>query len=148
MANMSSATWDEPDHTYSAYIQATHGDFDLNPEHPPLMRYIGALGLLNMQLKMPPMEDRQYRLQEAIGGRDFLFRDDANTILFRVRMATPVITILLGLIVFFAAREIFGVGAGLIALGLRPLVRIDSAQRPHDYWHSKLWTCYMFHRLT
>ena len=35
MANMNSATWDEPDHTYSAYMHATHGDFDLNPEHPP-----------------------------------------------------------------------------------------------------------------
>lgn len=118
MADRNSATWDEPDHIYAAYMQTTHGDFGLNPEHPPLIKYLGALPLLNMHLQLPPMLDRQYRLQEALGGRDFLFGNDANTILFRVRLATSVITILLALIVFFAAREMFSTGAGLIALSL------------------------------
>jgi hypothetical protein len=48
MANMNPATLDEPDLPYSAYVQATLGDFGLNPEDPPLTKYIGALGLLNM----------------------------------------------------------------------------------------------------
>lgn len=143
MADRNSATWDEPDHIYAAYMQATHADFGLNPEHPPLIKFIGALPLLNMQLKTPPLEDRQYRLQEALGGRDFLFGNDANTILFRVRMATSAITILLALIVFFAAREMFGIGAGLIALGL---IAFD----PTLLAHSALMTtdagqaCFMF----
>jgi 4-amino-4-deoxy-L-arabinose transferase-like glycosyltransferase len=118
MASMNSATWDEPDHIYSAYMQAKHGDFGLNPEHPPLIKFLGALPLLNMQFKMPPLQGRPYRLEEAAGGRDFLFDNDANTILFRVRVATSVITILLALMVFLAAQEMFGTGAGLIALGL------------------------------
>jgi len=71
MARANSATWDEPDHIYSAYLQATRGDFGLNPEHPPLIKYIGALPLLKMQFKIPPMEDRPYRLQEAAGAESF-----------------------------------------------------------------------------
>jgi len=118
LARANSATWDEPDHIYSAYMQATRQDFGLNPEHPPLIKYIGALPLLKMQFKTPPMEDRPYRLQEAIGGREFLYSNDANDILFRVRLATSVITILLALAVYLAAQELFGAGAGLIALAL------------------------------
>ena len=118
MASRNSATWDEPDHIYSAYMQAKHGDFGLNPEHPPLIKSLGALPLLNMQFKMPPLQGRPYRLEEAVGGREFLFGNDANAILFRVRIATSSITILLALLVFLAAREMFGTGAGLIALSL------------------------------
>ena len=143
MARANSATWDEPDHIYSAYMQATRGDFGLNPEHPPMIKYIGALPLLKMQFKMPPMEDRSYRLQEAVGGREFLFGNNANDILFRVRLATSAITILLALVVFLAAQELFGTGAGLIALAL---IAFD----PNLLAHSALMTtdaggaCFLF----
>jgi hypothetical protein len=143
MASMNSATWDEPDHVYSAYMQAKHGDFGLNPEHPPLIKFLGALPLLNMQFKMPPLQGRSYRFEEAVGGRDFLFGNDANQILFRVRMATSLITILLATMVFLAAREMFGIGAGFIALSL---IAFD----PTLVAHSALMTtdaggaCFMF----
>ncbi len=143
MARLNSATWDEPDHIYSAYMQAKHRDFGLNPEHPPLIKFLGALPLLRMQFKMPPLQDRPYRLEEAAGGRDFLFGNDADTILFRVRLATSAITILLALVVFLAAQEMFGTGAGLIALAL---VAFD----PTLLAHSALMTtdaggaCFMF----
>jgi len=142
-ARLNSATWDEPDHIYSAYMQAKHRDFGLNPEHPPLIKFLGALPLLNMQFKMPPLQDRFYRFEEAVGGRDFLFGNDANTILFRVRLAISAVTILLALMVFLAAREMFGTGAGLIALAL---VAFD----PTLLAHSALMTtdaggaCFMF----
>jgi len=47
-----------------------------------------------MQLKLPLLEDRPYRPPEVDGGRDFVFNNDANTILFRVRMANSAATIL------------------------------------------------------
>jgi hypothetical protein len=37
-------------------------------------------------------------------------------ILFRARMAVAVFALLLGLLIFFAAREMFGMGAGFIVL--------------------------------
>jgi hypothetical protein len=35
-------TWDEPDHIYSGYM-SWKGDFGLNPEHPPLVKFIATL---------------------------------------------------------------------------------------------------------
>jgi len=143
LARANSATWDEADHTYAAYMQATRGDYGLNPQHPPLIKYLGALPLLGMQLKVPAMVDRAYRLQEVIGGREFLFGNDANAILLRVRLATAGIPLLLGLLVFLAGQEMFGTGAGLIALGLL-------AFDPTLMGHSALMTtdsgaaCFMF----
>ena len=32
-------TWDEPDHIYSGYM-SWKGDFGLNPEHPPLVKFV------------------------------------------------------------------------------------------------------------
>jgi hypothetical protein len=124
-------------------MQAKHGDFGLNPEHPPLIKFLGALPLLNMRFNMPPLQGRPYRLEEAAGGRDFLFGNDANTILFRVRVATSLITLLLATMVFLAAREMFGAGAGFIALSL---IAFD----PTLLAHSALMTtdaggaCFMF----
>jgi 4-amino-4-deoxy-L-arabinose transferase-like glycosyltransferase len=125
-------------------MQAKTGDFGLNPEHPPLVKFLAALALLRMQLKVPPLEDRPYRLQEVVGGRDFLFGNDANAILFRARMANSVLTLALALLVFLAAREMFGTGAGFVALGLlafdptllghSALVTTDAGQACFMFW--------------
>jgi hypothetical protein len=118
LARANSSTWDEADHTYAAYMQWTHGDFGLNAEHPPLIKFLAALPLLDMHLTTPPLIDRPYRLQEVKGGKDFVFRNDANAILFRARMATSVITLLLVVLVFLSAQEMFSTTAGFLALGL------------------------------
>ncbi len=117
LANANSCTWDEADHTYAAYMQ-WKGDFGLNSEHPPLVKFLATIPLQDMAITLPPMLDRPYRLQEVKGGKDFLFGNDANRILFRARMAVSVLTLLLALLVFFAAREMFGTAAGILALTL------------------------------
>src|ERR1039457_2421334 len=53
MARSNSATWDEPDHVYSAYMQAKHGDFGLNPEHPPLIKFLGRSEEHTSELQSP-----------------------------------------------------------------------------------------------
>ncbi|HZD50858.1 MAG TPA: phospholipid carrier-dependent glycosyltransferase, partial [Silvibacterium sp.] len=78
MARDNSATWDEADHTYAGYMQWKHSDFGLNPQHPPLVKFLATLPLLDMHLKVPPLLDRPYRLQEVGGGKDFVFQNDAN----------------------------------------------------------------------
>ena len=152
MARANSSTWDEADHTYAAYMQGK-GDFGLNPEHPPLLKFLAALPLQGMTLKMPPLLDRPYRLQEVIGGKDFIFQNDANTILFRARMAASLLTFALAVLVFLATREMFGTGAGLIALALisfdptllahSALVTTDAAQACFMFW-----AIYAFYRYT
>jgi hypothetical protein len=33
-----------------------HGDFGLNPEHPPLVKLLAAMPLLQLPVKMPALE--------------------------------------------------------------------------------------------
>src|SRR5258706_4861942 len=70
-------TWDEPDHIYSGYM-SWRGDFGLNPEHPPLVKFVATVPLLLMQLNVPEMQDRAYRLQAVLGGRGFIFLNEAD----------------------------------------------------------------------
>ncbi len=115
-ANRNSITWDEDDHIYSGYMSWKHADFGLNPEHPPLVKMVAAIPLLNMALQLPVLQNRFFKHEAFLGGKDFLFKNDANTMLFRARMAASGFTLLLALLVFLAAQEMFSTGAGFIAL--------------------------------
>jgi 4-amino-4-deoxy-L-arabinose transferase-like glycosyltransferase len=113
-----SITWDEDDHIYSGYMSWKHADFGLNPEHPPLVKLVAAIPLLGMQIKMPVLQDRMFKHEAFLGGKDFFFKNDADTMLFRARMAVSFFTLLLALLVFLAAQEMFSTGAAFIALML------------------------------
>ena len=78
-----SITWDEDDHIYAGYMSWKHADFGLNPEHPPLVKMLAALPLLNMTLKVPVLQNRNFKHEAFLGGKDFLFKNDADTMLFR-----------------------------------------------------------------
>ncbi|HEY2119413.1 MAG TPA: glycosyltransferase family 39 protein [Candidatus Acidoferrum sp.] len=117
-ANRNSITWDEDNHIYSGYMSWKTRDFGLNPEHPPLVKLVATLPLLSMDLKLPAMEDRNFKFQGFLGGKDFLFKNDADTMLFRARMAAAIFTLLLAMLVFWVAKEMFGTGAGFISLAL------------------------------
>jgi hypothetical protein len=113
-----SITWDEDDHIFAGYMSWKHADFGLNPEHPPLVKLVAAIPLLNMPLTLPVVQDRSFKTEAFHDGKDFLFKNDADTMLFRARMAVSFFTLLLALLVFLAAQEMFGTGAGFIALTL------------------------------
>lgn len=113
-----SITWDEDDHIYSGYMSLKTGDFGLNPEHPPLVKMLAALPLLSMDLKVPPLQGREFKHEAFLNGKEFVFGNDADKLLFRARMAASLLTVLLGLLVFCAAREMFGLAAGFFALAL------------------------------
>ena len=113
-----SITWDEDDHIYAGYMSWKHADFGLNPEHPPLVKLVAAIPLLNMPLRMPVLQDRNFKHEAFLGGKDFLFNNDADTMLFRARIAASLFTLLLAFLVFLATQEMFGTGAGFIALTL------------------------------
>jgi len=113
-----SITWDEDDHLYAGYMSLKTGDFGLNPEHPPLVKMLAAIPLLPMSLRLPPLQNREFKQEAFLGGKEFLFQNDADTMLFRARMAAAILTLLLALLVFLAGQEMFGTAAGFIALVL------------------------------
>jgi len=111
-----SITWDEDDHLYAGYMSVKTADFGLNPEHPPLVKMLAALPILPMSLRMPALQNREFKHEAFLGGKEFLFNNDADAMLFRARMAASLLTLLLALLVFFAGQEMFGTAAGFVAL--------------------------------
>ena len=116
-----SLTWDEGDHIFAGYMMWKAHDYGLNPEHPPLMKLLGTLPLLGEPLTIPPDQHRYFKSEAYMDGREMLFAkgpEYAKMLTFRMRMANLTVAILLGLLVFLAAYEMFGVGAGFVALVL------------------------------
>ncbi len=121
-----SLTWDEDDHIFAGYESWKTQDFGLNPEHPPLVKYLATLPLLPLNLNVPPLQNRGFKLESYMDGRQLLFHNGpadgghytAETLVFRARLPTLLFAIAAALLVFFAAREMFNLTAGLIALTL------------------------------
>ena len=117
-----SLTWDEGDHIFAGYMSWKTHDFGLNPEHPPLMKLLATMPLLRLPLKVPELQHRFFKEEAYYDGRELLFGNapeySAESLTFWVRLAAGMVAILLGLLVFVAAREMFGVGAAFVALVL------------------------------
>jgi hypothetical protein len=121
-----SLTWDEDDHIFAGYESWTTHDFGLNPEHPPMVKLLATLPLLPLHLNVPPLQHRFFKAESYLDGRQLLFhngpsdggRYTAETLVFRARLPTLLFTLSAALLVFFAAREMFSLRAGLIALTL------------------------------
>jgi hypothetical protein len=117
-----SLTWDEGDHIFAGYMSWKTHDFGLNPEHPPLMKMLGTAPLLRLPLKVPALQHRFFKDEAYMDGRELLFGNSpeysAEQLTLRVRMAAGIVAILMGLLVFLAAWEMFGTGAAFVALVL------------------------------
>ena len=113
-----SQTWDEACHIFAGYNYWKNGNFGDNPEHPPLVKLLATLPLLPLALKVPDHPGIFSKEEDFLTATPFLYDNDASMILFRSRMAVALLTLLLALLVFAAAREMFGDIAALIALAL------------------------------
>jgi Dolichyl-phosphate-mannose-protein mannosyltransferase len=121
-----SLTWDEDDHIFAGYETWKTHDFGLNPEHPPMVKLLATLPLLPLHLSVPPLQNRFFKAEAYLDGQQFLFHNgpadgghySAETLVFRARLPTLLFTLAAALLVFFAAREMFNLRAGLIALTL------------------------------
>ena len=138
-----SQTWDEGNHIFTGYRSWTHGDFGLNPEHPPLVKLFVTVPLLWSQPKSPALEERFFKEDAFLRGKEFLYQNDPDKILAQTRTAAAIFTLLTALVVFFGTREMFGAGAAFIAF---ILVTFD----PNLLAHGALITtdvglaCFMF----
>ncbi len=154
-AQRESLSWDEGDHLFAGYMSLRTGDFGFNPEHPPMAKMVAALPMTALKLRVPPPQGRFFKDEAYFDGRELLFRQpgySADTLLFRARMAMTVFALALALLVFGAAREMFGTGAGLLAMALvvlepnllthGPFVATDSAIT--CCFFATVWALYRF----
>jgi len=111
-----SQTMDEAESLFPGYLQLAAGDFSIRPGYPPLSENVGALPLLVMRPRIPPMTNAE--ASDYRGGRIFLYGNRASRMLLAARIAMTVFPLLLALMVFLATREMFGTAMALIALAL------------------------------
>ena len=117
-----SLTWDEGDHIFAGYESWKTHDYGLNPEHPPMVKMVATIPLLGLNLQVPKLQGRFFKTEAYLDGRQMLFHNGpqypARNLIFRVRTAAMIFTIIAALLVFSAGTEMFGVSAGLAALFL------------------------------
>ncbi|HEX3187668.1 MAG TPA: glycosyltransferase family 39 protein [Pyrinomonadaceae bacterium] len=113
-----SQTWDEANHIFTGYRMWTHADYGLNPEHPPLVKLLTTVPLLPLNLTSPVLEERFFKEDAFLRGKEFLYHNDADKILARTRTVAAILSLVTALLIFFGTREMFGTGAAFIALTL------------------------------
>ena len=110
-----SATVDEPSNLVSGYFELTEGRYWLKPETLPLVKVVAALPLLVRGIRTPRVEGSDFaRLYDRV-----LYElNDADGLLMAARATVLVLPLLLGCLVFFWTRRLFGRGAAVFALFL------------------------------
>jgi hypothetical protein len=115
-----SVTIDEPDHILAGYRHLQCGDFGINPEHPPLLKMLAAIPLtFRGDLVDPPWEcgSKLTSTFEAFSyGNSFLVDNGVDNIVIRARLFAAVLSLVLAILVFVAAWEMFDRWAALVAL--------------------------------
>jgi Dolichyl-phosphate-mannose-protein mannosyltransferase len=109
---------DEAVHLFAGYEYWKHGDFGRNPEHPPLAKLVAAVGILPLGSAEPRDAKANFKARDFDSGARFLYGGDADRLLARGRGMLLLFTLGLALAVFGAGREMFGAGAGLLAMAL------------------------------
>lgn len=136
-----SATWDEPQHLIAGYSALKFHDYRTDPEHPPFIRMWAALPLLGMDgIKMDLQRIDPAASWTWVMGRQFFFchdtlylSNDADHLLYAARFMIVLLGVLLGVLLFCWARELFGFWPAAIVLGFYTL-------EPNILAHSRLVT--------
>jgi tetratricopeptide (TPR) repeat protein len=124
-ASRISATWDEPAHLTAGYAALAHGDYRIDPAHPPFARMWAAVPLLfqdGVTMDRAPIDavsslDWVSNGHAYVFARDFMYaRNDGDRMLFAARMMTVVLGLLLGVLVFAWAHEWLGFVPAVVAL--------------------------------
>src|SRR5262245_61989250 len=138
-----SPSFDEPAHIGAGLSYLKTGEFKVNPQHPPLLKEIGALPLLALGARFP-LSDSDWR---EIGhnppryfqwqlGRDVIFGNGPDRVMFASRLPFIALALALGVLILVWGRALLGPGAAAAALLLYvfdptilahgPLVTTDS----------------------
>ncbi len=116
-----SATVDEPFHILAGHRHWQCGDFGINPEHPPLLKLLAAAPLNFRHLSEPPWECGSKFTPKFDGfsyGSTFIVENGVDSVVITSRVTASLMSILLALLVFLAAWEMFGRWEALTALAI------------------------------
>ena len=116
-----SATVDEPFHILAGHRHWQCRDFGINPEHPPLLKLLATVPLNFRQLAEPPWQCGSKLTTKFDGfsyGSTFIVDNGIDDTVIPARLAASVMSIVLAVLVFLAAWEMFGRWEALTALAI------------------------------
>lgn len=116
-------TNDEMIHIPAGYYHLVAGIFQLNNEHPPLVKMWAALPLLFVQPNEPrPAKDEAEHNMNVTWGYQARFWNDNQehfgAIIFWTRAFMIILTLALGVLIFLYARDLFGPRAACFSVAL------------------------------
>lgn len=119
-ASTDSTIVDEAPHITAGYSYLRFGNSHINPEHPPLIKDLAALPVLFLNPNFPvtsPAWTTNTNDQWTLS-HDFLWEsgNDGHAIILWGRVGPMLVTLLLGLLLFYWIWKIGGYLAGIIAL--------------------------------
>jgi len=110
-ATRTSATIDEGAHILAGHRHWQCGDFGINPEHPPLLKLL-ATAPLNFRKLVEPNWDCGSKLTSKPDlftyGNLFLVQNGVDSVVIPARLSAALMSLLLAVLVFWAAWEMFG----------------------------------------
>lgn len=145
-----SETMDEPYHMLAGQVMVQEGYYDLNPEHPPLSKYLSGLSMVMAGSSYPGIRpvERLNHLREMIRG--FMYENRLETIRLLRFARLPLLVILAGTLVFVFlwSGRLYGRGGAwisMVLLGCQPLL-LGHAQVVHtDVAAALTWSaCFYF----
>src|SRR5687767_10254506 len=113
-----SVTVDEPNHILAGHRHWC-GDFGINPEHPPLLKLLATAPLNFRKLAEPPWgcgSKFTTKFDTFSYGSTFIVDNGIDRVVVATRLAASLMSIVLALLVFVAAWEMFGRWEALTAL--------------------------------
>ena len=140
-----SATFDEPKHLAGGYVALKLHEYRLDYDSPPLVHLWAVLPLLfTSDVHFNTNTSTWFRGDNNDFFREFLYtQNDADRLLYRARFMIVLLGVLLGMLLFWWARALFGFGA---AVGVLVLFTLE----PNLSAHSGLvttdlgYTCFFF----
>lgn len=146
-----SLTNDELSHLPAGLAAVATGELRLNPQHPPLVKWLAGLAAATAGPELP-LDGAAYRdANQWMFGRQAIFEsgNDHRALLFRGRLPVVGLSLLGGLGVFLWSRRRFGAAGGLLSLALYAfsptvlahgrLVTMDAAVSAGVVWTLYLW---------
>jgi len=132
-ASLKSVTYDEVGNLPAGYSYLKTNDYRLYPVNPPLIKQIAALPLLFMNLRLPidHWSWNEERTDHTEFGREFLFHYNHNPdrVVFWGRFSISILSVVLALLVYRFAKELFGAVAGIFKL---PFIIISDYRYEHN----------------
>jgi len=116
-----SSTIDEGAHILAGHRHWQCKDFGINPEHPPLLKMLGSAPLQFGEWHEPNWQcgSRMTPKPEMFSaGTSFLVQNGVDRVIIQARLAASFAALLLAVLVFLAAFEMFGRMEALTALAI------------------------------